>query len=123
MEVLYAADVRRVDAAGVLEEREPVEEYTRHVVEGVAARLEEIDALLEDKSVRWPVDRMSPVDRNVMRVAVFELLGTEVPPATAIDEAVELAKRLSGEDAARFVNGVLSGVLGALQASGGRSEG
>jgi len=56
---------------------------------------------------------MSPVDRNVLRVAVLELLEEDVPPAAVIDEAVEIAKNLSGEEAGRFVNGVLGGVLAA----------
>jgi N utilization substance protein B len=59
---------------------------------------------------------MSAVDRNVLRIGVLELLERDTPPAVVMDEAVELAKRFSGEDAGRFVNGVLSGVFRELSA-------
>lgn len=117
VEVLYAADVREVPAGDVVREHEDLPPYAAHLVEHVSARRAEIDAMLLAHAVGWRPDRMSPVDRNVLRVAVLELLEGDVPPAAAIDEGVEIAKRLSGEEAARFVNGVLGGVL-AGRASG-----
>jgi len=82
--------------------------YTATLVEGVVERLPDIDALLATHSVEWSVDRMPAVDRAILRMATYELLwGPEVPPAVAIDEAVELAKGLSTDDSAGFVNGVL----------------
>ena len=125
VEVLYAADVRGTDVADVLEERSRERQpdaYALTLVEGVRTQRGEIDALLGAKSIGWPVARMSPVDRNVLRVGVFELLGGDVPVAVAIDEAVEVARHFSGEEAARFVNGVLAAVLADHQGSdAGRS--
>lgn len=119
VEVLYAADVRGVGPGDLATERDDVPEYGKHLVAGVSRTREEIDALLTAHAVAWRPARMSPVDRNVLRVAVFELIEGDVPPAAVIDEAVEIAKHLSGEEAGRFVNGVLSGVLAARQSSEG----
>lgn len=115
VEVLYAADVRREPIAQVFAERaeaDPgVSEYAEHLARGVDERLAEIDEILGRAAPAWAVERMSVVDRNVLRVAVLELLQEAAPPAVVMDEAVELAKRFSGDEAGRFVNGVLTGVL------------
>jgi N utilization substance protein B len=108
VEALYAADVRGISP---LELSEELPEYATHLVSAVDARRGEIDELLTAHATGWRPERMSPVDRNVLRVAVLELLEDDVPPAAAIDEAVEIAKSLSGEEAGRFVNGVLGGIL------------
>jgi N utilization substance protein B len=108
VETLYAADVRGVPAS---ELGEDLPEYASHLVREIEARRPEIDELLTAHATGWRPERMSPVDRNVLRVAVLELLEGDVPPAAAIDEAIEIAKSLSGEEAGRFVNGVLGGVL------------
>jgi N utilization substance protein B len=82
--------------------------FARELVEGVAAHLEELDALMGEHAEGWTVPRMPSLDRTILRVACFELLHREdVPTAVAIDEAVETAKELSTEDSSRFVNGVL----------------
>lgn len=113
VETLYAADVRGVSASELAEDDFP--EYAAHLVREIEARKPEIDELLTAHATGWRPERMSPVDRNVLRVAVLELLEGDVPPAAAIDEAVEIAKSLSGEEAGRFVNGVLGGVLDAVR--------
>lgn len=114
VEVLYAADVRDARPQAILTERSSdeadVHDYAEHLVAEVERRRDEIDALLVKQAPGWPPERMSVVDRNVLRVALLELLEGENPDAVVIDEAVELAKTFSGQDAARFVNGVLSGV-------------
>lgn len=110
VERLYAADVRGIPASELDEE---LPEYASHLVAQVEARRSEIDELLTAHATGWRPERMSPVERNVLRIAVLELLEGDVPPAAAIDEAVEIAKSFSGEEAGRFVNGVLGGVLAA----------
>ena len=112
VETLYAADVRGVPASELAED---LPEYATHLVSGVESRRPEIDELLTAHATGWRPERMSPVDRNVLRIAVLELLEGDVPPAAAIDEAVEIAKSLSGEEAGRFVNGVLGGILAERQ--------
>ena len=86
-------------------------------------RLATLDDLIGRHSVGWSLERMSPVDRNVLRVAVLELLEADVPRAAVIDEAVEIAKRFSGDEAGRFVNGVLGAVLQELGGVAGGGAG
>lgn len=113
VEILYAADVRGAPAEVLAAEDESFPSYAAYLVGAVVARRVEIDELLTAHATAWRPDRMSSVDRNVLRVAVLELLEDDVPPAAVIDEAVEIAKNLSGDEAGRFVNGVLGGVLAA----------
>lgn len=90
---------------------EPTEEavaYARELVEGVEDHHADIDELIVRYADRWAIERMPVVDRNVIRIAVFELLwGRDIPVAVAINEAVELAKSFSTDDSGRFVNGLL----------------
>lgn len=111
VEVLYASDVRGADPKEVLAERADASGYATELVHAVVDRRAELDGLIGRHSVGWALHRMSSVDRNVLRVATLELLVGDVPPAAVIDEAVEVAKSYSGEDAGRFVNGVLGAVL------------
>jgi N utilization substance protein B len=86
-----------------------VEPFARHLFDGVVGRQAEIDALLTATAENWRLSRMAAVDRNVLRIGVFELLDQTdpVPPAVTIDEAIELARRYSGAESAAFVNGIL----------------
>jgi N utilization substance protein B len=82
--------------------------YLLQLVEGVAAHLEELDALIAQYSEHWRLERMAAVDRNLLRLAAYELLYvSQVPPKVAINEAVELAKQYGTEDSGAFVNGIL----------------
>jgi N utilization substance protein B len=85
--------------------------YAQELTEGVAAETEELDARINDASSEWSVDRLGALERNVLRIALFELERDEVPLEVAIDEAVSLAKRYSSEDAGRLVNGILGRVV------------
>jgi N utilization substance protein B len=117
VDVLYESDVRGTDPVTTLAERlaqadPPVPEYAVELVEGVTGNLALLDDVLGEHSEGWTVDRMPPVDRAVLRLALYELLVREdVPDAVVIDEAVELAKSLSTDESPRFVNGVLGRVL------------
>lgn len=83
-------------------------EYADNAVTGVMSSLERIDELIRRSSTNWRLERMARVDRNLLRIATWEIITqTEVPRAVIIDEAVELAKRFGGEDSGAFVNGVL----------------
>ena len=86
-------------------------DFTRDLVEGVQSKREELDALIERHSVGWSLDRIAPLERSILRVALYELLHSEdVPAEVAIDEAVETAKELCSADAPGFVNGILGAV-------------
>ncbi len=92
--------------------------FTRHLVEGVEAHRAEIDAVIAERAPAFPLEEMAPVDHNVLRLAIFELLfdNRAAPLRVAINEAVEIAKGYGSESSARFVNGVLGAV--ALAVSG-----
>jgi N utilization substance protein B len=85
------------------------------IVDGVLTSLESVDDLIVKYAPMWPLEQMSPVDRNVLRLSLFELmLGSGVPPKVVINEAVELAKEFGGAGSPRFVNGVLGAALAGL---------
>lgn len=82
--------------------------YAERLAKGAAQNLGEIDRVIENFAENWTIERMSYVDRNILRIAVFEFLYTEeIPIKVAINEAVELAKRYGEEDSSKFVNGIL----------------
>ena len=86
--------------------------YTRLLVEGVQSHHADIDQMIIGYADRWAIERMPMVDRNLVRIALFELFwGDDVPVAVAINEAVELAKSFSTEDSGRFVNGLLGRIV------------
>lgn len=106
--VLYQSDVTGEPLASLYEgELEP---YTRELVDGVAAESESLDATIGEASADWSVDRLGALERNILRIALYELERDEVPVPVAIDEAVRLAKRYASDDAARLVNGILGKV-------------
>jgi transcription antitermination protein NusB len=87
-------------------------EYGRSLVEGVQEHHAAIDALIARYADRWAIERMPVIDRNLVRIALFELFwGRDVPVAVAINEAVELAKALSTDDSGRFINGLLGRIV------------
>ena len=107
---LYQADLTARTPRDVLEPT--ARAFTRELVQGVEHWREEIDGLIERHAVGWTLDRIAPLDRNILRVALFEVLHrSDVPAEVAIDEAVESAKELCGADAPGFVNGILGAVL------------
>lgn len=85
-------------------------EFARTLLQGVLAHQEEIDAVIDRRAKGWGLDRLSLVDRNILRLALFELLHADTPPEVAIDEAVELAKAYGTENAPKFINGILDRV-------------
>ena len=84
-----------------------VDEFTRETAEAVAARAAELDRRIDETTEGWPADRLGALERNVLRVGIYELERGEVPAEVAIDEAVRLAKRYSSAEAGRLVNGIL----------------
>ena len=112
LSLLYEAEAKELDPPDLLTEL-PLEPppFVVDLVTGVSRCQARIDELIAGFAVGWTVDRMAAVDRNVLRLAVYELLERpEVPVGAVISEAVELAKRFSTDDSGRFVNGILSSV-------------
>ena len=112
LDILYEADLKERPLAEVLaahlRDEPDLPEFSISLVRGVHRHRDEIDAVIERHSTGWKLSRMPVVDRNLLRLAIFELRHTDVPDAVAIDEAVELAKELSTADSGRFVNGLLA---------------
>jgi N utilization substance protein B len=97
----------------------PVAAYTRELALGVAEHRDELDGLIGAHAIGWDIDRIAPLERCIMRVALFEVLHRpDVPDEVALDEAVETAKLYSGADAPRFVNGILGSALKAIRTEG-----
>ena len=88
-----------------------VDEWARATAEAVAAEAPKLDARITAAAEDWTADRLGAVERNILRIAVHELEGDEVPAEVAIDEAVTLAKRYATDDAARLVNGILGRIV------------
>lgn len=103
----YQRDVTGRPLQELLAESRPL---TRELAEGVDTHREELDDTIAAYAKGWTVDRIAPLDMNVMRTAIYEMAFTETPAEVAIDEAVEIAKEYCGADAPKFVNGVLGAV-------------
>jgi N utilization substance protein B len=93
------------------------DEFAEVLLRGVIEELSGIDELITRHAAHWRIERMPVVDRNTLRIAVYEMLRTDTPPAVIIDEALELARRFSGEESVHFVNGVLDAVRRELPAT------
>jgi transcription antitermination protein NusB len=107
--LLYQWDVTSQPLASRYEGE--VDDYARTIAEAVAARADELDRRITDASEEWTADRLGAVERNILRIALCELDGDDVPDEVAIDEAVNLARRYASDDAARLVNGILGRIV------------
>jgi transcription antitermination protein NusB len=92
------------------------DEFAEVLLRGAIEELSGIDELIKRHAAHWRMERMPVVDRNILRIAVYEMLRTDTPAAVIIDEALELARRFSGEESVHFVNGVLDAVRRELPA-------
>jgi N utilization substance protein B len=122
VQILYQCDIRAISADEAIrsyygglyseEQETPPEQdqFMEELVRGTVDRREEIDKLVGRHSEHWRMERMAVVERNVLRLAVFELLKEELPAPIVIDQAMELARKFSGESSLPFINGVLDAV-------------
>src|SRR5271169_1652646 len=117
LQLLYQWELRGVPPEKVEEAFWPgakaaprTREFAHRLFTGAVAAAPELDALIELHATNWRLDRMSAIDRNILRLATFELRYATAPPRVVMDEAVELAKKFSDEAAAAFVNGVLDSI-------------
>lgn len=125
---LYQSDVAGRPIGQILDRwrsyRGELEEYAERLARGVEREKEALDEWLGGVAVGWPVHRMSAVDRTILRLALYEMLYVEdVPAEVAVNEAIELAKGFSGEEAPQFVGGVLRGAREAALGSAERRVG
>jgi N utilization substance protein B len=122
LQLLYQWDMRRQPIREIVdsyygslasEAGEPVEErdgFAEDLVKGAVTKVEEIDALITAHSEHWRLERMASVDRNILRVAIYEMMALPTPSAVVIDQALELARRFSTDESLPFLNGVLDAV-------------
>ena len=95
---------------------EDARNYASNLAKGIREHRDELDDTIQAYSKDWPIDRQPTVDRNLLRIALFEIMyGTDVPDIVAVDEAIELAKVYSTDESGRFINGVLAGFLKSLK--------
>lgn len=107
-------DLKEVLERNIARYRKTIEDpsFINKLVNGVASRFAELDAVLQPIAPEWPIDQIARVDRVVLRIGVYELMfDKEIPPKVVINEAVELAKSFGGDNSSKFVNGVLGTVL------------
>jgi len=115
LQVLYQAEMADADRSTAFniyianyDANKKAVDYARHLVDGVSANLEELGKLIAIHSQHWRLSRMSCIDRNILRMAVFEMcMETDVPPQVAINEALEIARRFSTDESIPFINGIL----------------
>jgi N utilization substance protein B len=117
LDILYEADIRSSDALAILESRDvveegpdarPIREYTRELISGVTSNKRKVDELIATYAQGWDMDRLAAVDRNILRLGIFEIIWSDdLADGIAIDEAITLAKDLSTEDSATFIHGLL----------------
>jgi len=110
LDVRTGSDIDELAARYLVDTGMAVPEYTRAAVEGVLRDRTAIDAAVDAAASGWTADRLGAVERSILRLATWELRTGELPAAVVIDEAVELAKRYAGSEAAPFVNGVLGAI-------------
>ncbi len=117
LDLLYETDIRGTNLVETLASRDipaegpdarPIREYTKDLVNGVSDNRRKIDELITTYAQGWDMDRLPAVDRNILRLGIYEILwSTDVPMSVAIDEALILAKELSSDDSSKYIHGVL----------------
>jgi N utilization substance protein B len=127
VQVLYQCDMRDLDPDQAIaafygslyseenEEQLGNDSFMEALVRGSMQKKAEIDERISKYSERWRIQRMPAVDRNILRLAIFEIMQSETPAAVVIDEALELARKFSGEESVPFINGVLDSVRKELE--------
>lgn len=123
LQVLFQWDARHIPVDEALgsyydtlhtEEESPpraaLDPFCEELVRGAVAECAELDRQISEKAANWRIERMAAVDRNILRLAIYEMLRTATPAAVVIDEALELARLFSGDESVAFVNGILDAV-------------
>ena len=120
-------DLKKILKKNIEEFGEGIDEldFIKSLADGVSKHREKIDKIIEKSAPEWPLDQITIVDRNVLRMGIYELLfgnKKEVPPKVAINEAIELAKNYGGESSGRFVNGVLGTIYREIEKNDKKPE-
>lgn len=119
LKILYQFDIRKEDIFDLIDKffqhnevKKEIEKFTREIVIGCEENIKKIDNEIESYSQNWSIDRMPIVDRNILRLSIFELIyRDDIPSKVSINEAIELAKKYSDKKSSKFVNGILDKVF------------
>jgi N utilization substance protein B len=119
LQILYQIEVASISPQEALDDYFlshefglPHQEFTKTLVEGIHSRLKDLDVVISRYAKNWQISRMAVVDKNILRLGVYELLHVEdIPPKVTINEAVELAKKFGDLDSPKFINGILDSVF------------
>jgi transcription antitermination protein NusB len=119
LQTLFETDSVKHDPESVLDRHieenalaEDVAVFAKHLVIGVTGNMDKLDHVISSSAPSWPMDQMAKIDKNILRLAIFEILfNNDVPVKAAINEAIELAKSFGSESSSRFVNGVLGTIV------------
>jgi transcription antitermination protein NusB len=123
LQVLYQLDVLKIDVEGAIElfwdnfdAPEEVRKFSHQLIEGTWSNVDEIDRLISSCSENWSIARMSKVDKNILRMAVYELLYCQdIPPKVTLNEAIDLGKVYGSENSGSFINGILDALYARLR--------
>jgi len=116
LDILYEAEIKGLPLSEIWQQRvesaeQPTNEYTERLILGLVVNQAEVDTKISGVSTGWRLERMSPVDRSILRIGVFEILfQTDVDAAVAINESILLAQEISSDEAPAFINGVLGAI-------------
>lgn len=116
LDFLYEADIKNISAKDLFTNRGASElsqeSYVAELITGVTEHIGKIDELIITYAQGWDMDRMPPIDRNILRIALFEILwGSQIPMQVAADEAIELGKSLSTDESSAYINGVIGKII------------
>ena len=116
LDFLYEADIKNISAKDLFADRGASElsqePYVGELIDGVTEHIGKIDELIITYAQGWDMDRMPPIDRNILRIALFEILwGRDIPLQVAADEAIELGKSLSTDESSAYINGVIGKII------------
>ncbi len=122
LQILYKIDLSKLEPKEAMKvywrhypSTEDVEDFANQIVDGVVRNRLEVDKLLEDHSTHWKLSRMACVDRNILRMAVYELMYChDIPHSVTLNEAIEIAKKYGTEESGAFINGVLDNIAKAI---------
>lgn len=128
LEVLYQSETGEVTVEDIVAKKlfwrgAALPDFSVQILEGIGANRERVDEVISESTDNWALDRMSIVDRNILRIAIYEMMfETDIPPSVSVNEAVELAKVYGSADSGKFVNGVLGRVAHDLEQEAGATN-
>lgn len=115
LKILYMIDIRKEPPEKIIEEfwknieeKEKIKSFANEIVNGVIEKIKEIDEIISSASLNWNIERMSYIDRNILRIGTYEIFfRNDIPKAVSINEGIEISKKYGDEDSPKFINGIL----------------